>query len=1083
MPLSRLENFLKNIQGNVLYVNPEELDATDDISNTGNSRTRPFKTIQRALLESARFSYQLGKDNDKFDKTTIVVAPGIHYIDNRPGYQINTAGAVTDVNGSGQAINEFSIGTEFDVQSDQNVLFQFNSAHGGVIMPRGTSIVGMDLRKTKVRPKFVPDPANTNIANSAIFRVTGGCYFREVTIFDGDPADRIFKDYTTSVYQPNYSHHKLTAFEFADGKNEITGKGLTDLDMYYAKLTLAFGNSSGRAIPSYPSNTDFEKVTDESRIVGELSQVGAIEIEDIYSGVNPSSSTATTVVSVVTSEPHDYNVGTPVIIRGVAGSGNVNGLEYDGVHIVTQILSDTLFTYSVTTAPASTATPNLSGLAPTVAIESDSVGSSSPYIFNCSVRSVFGMNGLHADGAKASGFKSMVAAQFTGVSLNKDDNAFVKYDSVSGTYKDQTTLGSSTTLHTDSFAIHKPTHESFHIKASNDAVLQLVSTFAVGCGKHFICESGGDASITNSNSNFGEKALGADGFKFDAFNKDDKGYVVSILPAQKNYANVVNFNWLKIDVEDTVGAASNKLYIRGYKNKDTVPSDKTSIFTVGNKIGETLNLTIAGITSTANVLMTVPSGVGPSGQKVHMVGRAAGINSITSDVITLQADHNLFQGESIKFFSDTGSLPDGVEHKKTYYAITASLAANQIKIATTKNNALANNNIAGVNNLGGELTVISDVVSKVPGDPGHPIQWDETGWHVNVDSGNELHTFIVQNQTGITPETTNVFVKRQVDNRRDLEKIYRATYVIPEGASNAAPPQNGYVIQDSGAVIDDDKFQNDNVDLASDTDLRTDTNIIHASWSSNVGIITSKFPHRLKRGQTVQVNRLRSSNNSGGLANQGYNGVFEVLEINDKKTFSIGISTNPGGISTITTGIPYTLHNNNIVGSGRTFSPYFIRKDYGNAYQIFNHEVIQEHRAGSQDGIYNLTLLSYHNIPEVAPFDIGINRFPQNINDLRPKSNVDNPVDDPEPTKSYALRGTIGQVEGSDPAHSITKETSLNIIEDTGVGIGLTAASVSGTDVSIFTEIDHGFNGILNLGNITGGTQSVSYTHLRAHET
>jgi len=84
MPLSRLENFLKNVQGNVIYVNPEELDATDDISNTGNSRTRPFKTIQRALLESARFSYQLGKDNDKFDKTTIMVSPGVHYIDNRP---------------------------------------------------------------------------------------------------------------------------------------------------------------------------------------------------------------------------------------------------------------------------------------------------------------------------------------------------------------------------------------------------------------------------------------------------------------------------------------------------------------------------------------------------------------------------------------------------------------------------------------------------------------------------------------------------------------------------------------------------------------------------------------------------------------------------------------------------------------------------------------------------------------------------------------------------------------------------------------------------------------------------------------
>ena len=1071
MPLSRLENFLKNIQGNVLYVNPEELDATDDISNTGNSRTRPFKTIQRALLESARFSYQLGKDNDKFDKTTIVVAPGIHYIDNRPGYQISTAGAVTDINGTSQVINQFSIGTEFDVQSDQNVLYHFNSVHGGVIMPRGTSIVGMDLRKTKVRPKFVPDPTNNNIKSSAIFRVTGGCYFREVTIFDGDPADRIFKDYTTTTVQPNYSHHKLTAFEFADGTNKVTGKELTDLDMYYAKLTLAYGNSSGRAIPSYPTNTDFEKVTDESRIVGELSQVGSIEIEDIYSGVNPSSSTATTVISVVTAEPHDFNVGTPVIVRGVSGAGNVNGTEYDGVHIVTQVLSDTLFTYSVTTAPASTATPNLSGLAPTVTIESDTVASSSPYIFNCSVRSVFGMNGLHADGAKATGFKSMVAAQFTGVSLNKDDSAFVRYDSASGSYKDQTTLGGSVTLHTDSFAIHKPSHESFHIKASNDAVLQLVSTFAVGCGKHFICESGGDASITNSNSNFGEKALGADGFKFDAFNKDDKGYITAIVPAQKNFASEVNFNWLKIDVEDTVAAPDTKLYLRGFKNKDTVPSDKTSVFTVGNKVGDTLNLTIAGISSTAQILMTVPSGVGPSGKKEHRVGRNAGINSITSDTITLQADHNLFQGESIQFFSDTGSLPDGIEHKKTYFAITASLNDNQIKIASTKNNALANNNISGINNLGGELRIVSDVASKIPGDPGHPIQWDETGWHINVNTGNTLHTFITQNRTGITPETTNTFVTRKNDNRRDLEKIYRAQYIIPEGATNAAPPQNGYVIEDSGAVIDDEKFQNDNVDLNNDTDLRTDTNIIHASWNSNVGLVTSKFPHRLRRGQIIQINRLRSVNNPSGLQNQGYNGIFEVLTINDKKTFSIGINTNPGGISTITANVPYTLHNNNIVGSGRTFSPYFVRKDYGNAYQIFNHETVQEHRPGSQDGIYNLTLLSYHSIPEVSPFDIGQNRFPQNVNDLRPNVSVDNPIDDPSPTKSYALRETIGQVESSDPSHSITKETSLNFVDDIGVGLALTTTSVSGSTLSAFTEVDHGFNGITDVGSITGGSQ------------
>ena len=36
--------------------------------------------------------------------------------------------------------------------------------------------------------------------------------------------------------------------------------------------------------------------------------------------------------------------------------------------------------------------------------------------------------------AKASGFRSMVVAQFTGVSLQKDDRAFVKYDKTSRGY-------------------------------------------------------------------------------------------------------------------------------------------------------------------------------------------------------------------------------------------------------------------------------------------------------------------------------------------------------------------------------------------------------------------------------------------------------------------------------------------------------------------------------------------------------------------------------------------------------------------------------------------------------------------------
>ena len=88
MPLNRLENFIKNIEGRILYVNPNDLDSTDSISNDGNSLAQPFKTIQRALIESARFSYVTGRNNDRIERTTILVYPGEHVIDNRPGFAI-----------------------------------------------------------------------------------------------------------------------------------------------------------------------------------------------------------------------------------------------------------------------------------------------------------------------------------------------------------------------------------------------------------------------------------------------------------------------------------------------------------------------------------------------------------------------------------------------------------------------------------------------------------------------------------------------------------------------------------------------------------------------------------------------------------------------------------------------------------------------------------------------------------------------------------------------------------------------------------------------------------------------------------
>jgi hypothetical protein len=71
--LNKLDNFIKNTEGRILYVNPNDLDATDAITNQGNSLTQPFKTIQRALIEAARFSYLVGTNNDITEKTTIQI--------------------------------------------------------------------------------------------------------------------------------------------------------------------------------------------------------------------------------------------------------------------------------------------------------------------------------------------------------------------------------------------------------------------------------------------------------------------------------------------------------------------------------------------------------------------------------------------------------------------------------------------------------------------------------------------------------------------------------------------------------------------------------------------------------------------------------------------------------------------------------------------------------------------------------------------------------------------------------------------------------------------------------------------------
>ena len=808
MGLSRLDNFLKSTRGTILYVDPSSLDATDSIENTGNSLTRPFKTIQRALIESARFSYQRGLDNDRFGKTTILLYPGEHIVDNRPGfvpfgsnqYYLRNGGTTND-------LPPFDLNSNFDLDSPNNELYKLNSIHGGVILPRGTSIVGLDLRKTTVRPKYVPDPTNTNIERSALFRLTGACYIWQFSMFDGDPNGKVYKDYTQNTFVPNYSHHKLTCFEYADGVNpvEINDTFLqysttrTDLDMYYEKVGLVYGQASGRQIsPDYPSaGLDIQPKIDEFRIVGPTG--GLVNITNIFAGDGTTPTTDITVeLEANNPATSGLEVDTPFRIADVSA-------EYNGAFVVSEKLSATSIKYQVQNAPI-VANPPATGA--TLALSSDTVTSASPYIFNVSLRSVFGMCGVHADGDKATGFRSMVIAQFTGIGLQKDDNAFVIYNDdeiPTGVYDDKNKSGNET-LSTKSRARYKPDYRNFHVKVSNNSFIQAVSIFAIGYAEHFVTENGGDISLTNSNSNFGANALTSGGFRNTAFNQDNTAYISHILPPKEVSLTESSLEFNAIDVAKTVGLSSTgKLFIYDASNADVPPENVIEGFRIGARVNDNLKLLIPqggvtnehsariimdGVTSTDGVLVEESTS-----EKSFNVRRVAGINSIGSNsdggvkyTITLEGAHNFINGETVRVIGETGQIPDGLEANTVYNVITTSgtgISTNtNIKLAKTLNDAL-NDQELPINGNGGLLKIVSRVSDKNSGDLGHPIQYigtgNTTGWYINVATAsteNSVYSTIAGLGTaGLGEATSRTFVNRRNDNRESNDTLYRVRYV------------------------------------------------------------------------------------------------------------------------------------------------------------------------------------------------------------------------------------------------------------------------------------------------------------------
>jgi hypothetical protein len=399
----------------------------------GYTKQRPFKTINRAVIEAAiitsRNWYTYNDERAHVDCVVIVLSAGRHIIYNGPG---------------SASSNLASWGSSKDPTIQE--LQDFNPVNGGVLAPRGASVIGKVLRKTIIRPDWVP-PFDDELADYSnrrqILLHTGSADAFQFTVMD-----RLGQ---------TESCHLLSAMGAASR---------AELDLFYDKIESALGTGA-----------------------------------DLAS-------------ALLAARPTEYQTPGPI-------------------------------------DQSQAATPAW-----------NSTAGASPYPFQVSVRSDWGMGSVFWDGAKMAGLKSMVRANFTNTNQQKDLRCFQVYES--GNWVTLTNDNTGQTKYynatPDNIRRH-PGRHSYGLLAVRDAYLQDVSIFGIGLSRRTKIDSGADVTDNNGNTTFGELSAEAAGYKSFAF-PVDKNWTVGRIKVPLNLSEKIG-NIRRIDLGVVASATSSTITLTG----------------------------------------------------------------------------------------------------------------------------------------------------------------------------------------------------------------------------------------------------------------------------------------------------------------------------------------------------------------------------------------------------------------------------------------------------------------------------------------------------------------------------------------